>query len=126
MRETLFDWPGRYALRREHGVLVLSVDVRSRRFTAHPSPSEAYAFLMARRRTELLYAIAQSMAAAGALEDDGFGSLMHTCAGASVAELCALAERWNGQGLVAETMTALLGRPLPGTPPRWFARLPRA
>ncbi|MEM7498738.1 MAG: hypothetical protein AAF371_12185 [Pseudomonadota bacterium] len=131
MSETHFRWPGRYAMWREAGGLRLEVEAgpegARRPFRADLRPAEGYAFLMNRRRTELLYAIAEAMAAAGALDDAAFRELVNACATGTEDEIAALATRWNAEGRVVDSLAALLGAPVPGcAAPRWFARRRRA
>lgn len=76
---------------------------------------------MARRRTELLYALAEAMAAAGALDEASFASLVEICATGDEDVLCALADRWNESGVVAASLDALLGT----VPASWFAPVTR-
>ncbi|MEO1532606.1 MAG: hypothetical protein AAFU72_10590 [Pseudomonadota bacterium] len=126
MIETHFRWPGRYAMWREAGVLWLEVKTASpagrRVDRVSLRPRLGYAFLMNRRRTELLYAVAMAMAAQGAFDDDALSALAEICGGGAEADVAALADRWNEDGVVAAVMAEILDVPLPGgDAPRWFA-----
>ncbi|MEM6354979.1 MAG: hypothetical protein AAF844_04765 [Pseudomonadota bacterium] len=131
MTETHFRWPGRYAMWREEGRLWLEVEVgaRGERATHRVplAPAQGYALLMNRRRTELLYAIAEAMAGSGAFDADRLAALVERCGVGSEVEIVALADAWNGDGVVAHVMGDVLGRALPGSDaPRWFAPIRRA
>ncbi|MEO0956912.1 MAG: hypothetical protein AAFY66_00300 [Pseudomonadota bacterium] len=131
MTETHFRRPGRYAMWREEGRLWLEVEVgaKGERAThrAPLAPAQGYAFLMNRRRTELLYALAEAMAVSGAFDADRLAALVERCGAGSEVEIAALADAWNGDGVVAREMGEVLGRALPGgDAPRWFAPISRA
>ncbi|MEM8791265.1 MAG: hypothetical protein AAGE80_06590 [Pseudomonadota bacterium] len=115
IEEDLFDNPGRYRLARQDGALRIEVVVGQgatlRQLSAPVRPAEAYAFLMARRRTELLYALAGAIEAdEPAHSEPGFRDLVSICAAASESDLAALADRWNTSGNVEKRLSDLLGQ----------------
>jgi hypothetical protein len=127
--ETHFHRPGRYAMWREAGTLRLCLSVEGPRGPVMHHrflpPRLGYLFLMNRRRTELLYAIATAMAAGDALDAPAFDRLVETAAEAPESGLAALADRWDRAGQVSAALAALLGAPPACGPegrPRWFAR----
>ncbi|MEL6769116.1 MAG: hypothetical protein AAFP17_18195 [Pseudomonadota bacterium] len=130
MSETHFHWPGRYAMWREQGQLWFEVQAgppgEGEALRIPVAPRLGYAFLMNRRRTELLYAVSVAMAAQRALDTAALHALAELCGGGTEADVAAEAERWNGDGVVAATMAEILGEPLPGgAEPRWFAPMRR-
>ncbi|MEM8625217.1 MAG: hypothetical protein AAGG47_17075 [Pseudomonadota bacterium] len=133
MREEHFRLPGRYAMWREGGTLWLEVETgspgaRRAQRTALPR-RHGYALLMNRRRTELLYAIAEAMTERAAFDETALAALAEEIATAQEPALVSLAERWNGTGAVANALDAILPMPLPRQPgraaPRWLAPMPR-
>ncbi|MEO1773683.1 MAG: hypothetical protein AAFS07_01890 [Pseudomonadota bacterium] len=125
MRETHFAWPGRYAMWREDGVLWFAIE-GSRRVATPIPPRQGYRFLMDRRRTELLYAIASAVQAEDTLSASGLRALATTLSEGSEEAVAREANRWNGCGRVMAALTEIIGAEIPQTPePRWFAAVPR-